>query len=83
MDVLVAFIGMGARVFLLDRFNLALYRGGRRFKKAAGGSYEGGDPNEVQEVHLRVPFPGQWHVVVDSGGLPGLASATFGTVRKQ
>ncbi len=60
----VVLSGNAANVLLLDSNNLNNYRAGRQFR------YFGG---YVKSSPVRIPIPssGNWHVVIDLGGMHG------------
>jgi len=63
-----------ANVRLLDEGNFSKYKAGQQH------TYYGGLA-KVSPVHLRPPYPGHWHLVVDLGGYAGTVRASIRTLR--
>lgn len=53
-----------ANVLLLDEGNYLRYRSGSGFRYLGGYA-------RISPVELSVPYPGNWHLVIDMGGGPG------------
>lgn len=68
-DTVEVVLDRAANVQLLDPANFENYKSGREFRYAGG--YATSSP-----VHLPVPLPGRWHVVVDLGGGAGHVKAS-------
>ena len=68
-DTVEVVLDRAANVQLLDPINFENYKNGREFRYAGG--YVTSSP-----VHLPVPSPGRWHVVIDLGGGAGHVRAS-------
>lgn len=60
-DVVEVHLSRRANVILLDQLNYA------RYKEGGGFRYLGGDARN-SHVTIPVPHPGEWHLVIDTGG---------------
>jgi len=75
-DVIQVFLtGNAANVFVMDESNFQSYRAGRPYR------YYGGYFTRSPAL-ITVPAPGNWHVVVDLGGLAGHVNAAVRVLQK-
>lgn len=72
-DIVEVTLDKQANVRLLDNANYGKYQRGERHTFFGGLA-------KVSPVHLRPPYAGHWHVVIDLGGFAGTVRASVAVV---
>ncbi|MDB5231658.1 MAG: hypothetical protein JWN76_2463 [Chitinophagaceae bacterium] len=73
-DIIIVNLDKQANVLLLDSSNYSNYKAGRRYQYFGGLA-------KVSRFRVAAPSAGQWHVVINLGGYPGIVKASVSVNR--